>query len=40
MTEESALDRVVSDIRAELVRRVAQRDRESHRDIYDALEDE
>jgi len=44
-TEESAettstLDDVMEDIRRELVRRVAADDRESNRDIYDALEDE
>jgi hypothetical protein len=36
----SALDEVMEDIRQELVRRVAAADRESNRDIYDALENE
>lgn len=36
----SQLDEVMEDIRRELVRRVAASDREAHRDIYDALEDE
>lgn len=36
----SSLDDVMEDIRRELVRRVAADDRESNRDIYDALEDE
>ncbi|WP_200840251.1 hypothetical protein [Halorubrum sp. JWXQ-INN 858] len=44
-TEESAetaspLDDVMEDIRRELVRRVAEDDRDANRDIYDALEDE
>ncbi|GAB3415460.1 hypothetical protein GCM10027435_11630 [Haloparvum alkalitolerans] len=34
------LDDVMEDIRRELVRRVAADDRDSNRDIYDALEDE
>jgi hypothetical protein len=42
--EESAtatpLDDVMEDIRRELVLRAAEADREEHRDIYDALEDE
>lgn len=36
----SPLDEVMEDIRRELIRRVAAADRESNRDIYDALEDE
>jgi death-on-curing protein len=36
----SPLDTVMEDIRRELVRRVAADDRDSNRDIYDALEDE
>ncbi|MBX0297354.1 hypothetical protein [Haloarcula nitratireducens] len=36
----SPLDEVMDDIRRELVRRVATADRESNRDIYDALEHE
>lgn len=36
----SALDEVMKDIRQELVRRVAAADRESNREIYDALENE
>jgi death-on-curing protein len=36
----SALDEVMEDIRRELVRRVATADRESNREIYDALENE
>lgn len=34
------LDEVMEDVRRELVRRVAAADRESNRDVYDALEDE
>jgi len=34
------LDEVMADVRRELVRRVAKADRDEHRDIYDALEDE
>lgn len=34
------LDGVMEDIRRELVRRVAADDRNSNRDIYDALENE
>lgn len=34
------LDEVMNEIRRELVRRVAQADRDEHRRIYDALEDE
>lgn len=37
---ETPLDEVMDDIRRELVRRVAKSDRDKHRDIYDALEDE
>jgi len=36
----SPLDEVMEDIRGELVRRVAAKDRNTNRDIYDALEDE
>lgn len=36
----SPLDAVMADIRHELVRRVAAADRQSNRDVYDALEDE
>ena len=36
----SPLDDVMEDIRRELVRRVAADDRDSNRDVYDALEDE
>ena len=36
----SPLDEVMEDIRRELVRRVATVDRDTNRDIYDALEDE
>lgn len=35
----SPLDDVMEDIRRELVRRVAANDRDSNRDLYDALED-
>lgn len=34
------LDEVMEDIRRELVRRVAAGDRDTNRDIYDALENE
>ena len=34
----SPLDEVMDDIRRELVQRVAAADRESNREIYDALE--
>ena len=37
---ETPIDRVMADIRRELVLRVARADREEHRDIYDALADE
>lgn len=36
----SPLDEVMADIRRELVRRVAAEDRDTNRDVYDALEDE
>lgn len=36
----SPLDQVMDDIRRELVLRAAKSDRDAHRDIYDALEDE
>jgi hypothetical protein len=39
-SHETAMDRVMADIRQELVRRVAKRNRDEHRDIYDALDDE
>ncbi|MFB6250918.1 MAG: hypothetical protein ABEI27_04400 [Halobellus sp.] len=38
--ENTPLDDVLEDIRRELVRRVAEADRDEHREIYDALEDE
>jgi hypothetical protein len=38
--ENTQLDDVMEDIRHELVLRVAEADRDEHRDIYDALEDE
>lgn len=38
--EDSPLDQVMADIRRELVRRVAREDRDVHRDVYDALENE
>jgi hypothetical protein len=38
--ERTPLDDVMADIRRELVRRVAKTDRDEHRDIYDALENE
>jgi hypothetical protein len=38
--EVTPLDEVMEDIRRELVLRVAKADRDEHRDIYDALEDE
>jgi len=37
---DTELDEVVTDIRRELVRQVAASDRETNRDIYDALESE
>jgi len=36
----TAVDEFIDDIRRELVRRVAASDRDSHRDVYDALEDQ
>lgn len=36
---ERPIDRVMEDVRAELVRRVAREDREAHRDVYDELAD-
>jgi len=38
--ERTPLDDVMEDIRRELVLRVARTDRDEHRDIYDALENE
>ena len=38
--ENTPIDEVMDDIRQELVLRVAKADREDHREIYDALEDE
>ncbi len=38
--ERTPLDDVMEDIRRELVLRVARADRDEHRDIYDALENE
>jgi hypothetical protein len=38
--ESTPLDDVMEDIRHELVLRVAKSDRDEHREIYDALEDE
>lgn len=37
---EAPIDRVMADIRHELVLRVARADRDDHRDIYDTLADE
>ncbi|MCU4741664.1 hypothetical protein [Natronoglomus mannanivorans] len=37
---DSPLDEVMSDIRRELLLRVAKADRDDNRDIYDALENE
>ena len=37
---EAPIDRVMVDIRRELVLRVTRADRDEHRDIYDALADE
>lgn len=39
-TEKPPVDEVMEDIRRELVRELAKADRNRHRDIYDALEDE
>ncbi|MDL5361714.1 hypothetical protein [Halalkalicoccus sp. NIPERK01] len=36
----TAVDRVMADVREELVRRVARMDRDRNREIYDALEEE
>lgn len=36
---EAPIERVMADIRRELVLRVARADRDEHRDIYDALAD-
>jgi predicted RNA-binding protein len=38
--DRTPLDDVMDDIRRELVLRVARADRDEHRDIYDALENE
>jgi hypothetical protein len=38
--ERPTLDDVMEDIRRELVLRVAKADRDDHREIYDALENE
>ena len=38
--DRTPLDDVMDDIRRELVSRVARADRDEHRDIYDALENE
>lgn len=38
--ESTPLDEVMDDIRRELVLRAAKADRDEHRKIYDALEDE
>jgi len=38
--ERTPLDDVMEDIRRELVLRVARADRDAHRDVYDALENE
>ena len=38
--ERTPLDDVMEDIRKELLLRVVETDRDEHRDIYDALEDE
>jgi hypothetical protein len=38
--ETTPLDDVMDEIRRELVLRVAKSDRDEHREIYDALEDE
>jgi len=38
--DRTPLDDVMEDIRRELVLRVAEADRDEHREIYDALEDE
>ena len=38
--DRTSLDDVMEDIRRELVLRVAKADRDEHRDVYDALENE
>jgi hypothetical protein len=38
--DRTPLDDVMDDIRRELVLRVAKADRDEHRDVYDALENE
>lgn len=38
--ERTPIDDVMADIRRELVVRAAKADRDEHREIYDALEDE
>ncbi|MFB6075078.1 MAG: hypothetical protein ABEJ89_08705 [Haloarculaceae archaeon] len=38
--EHTPLDDVMEDIRRELVLRIAEADRDEHREIYDALEHE
>lgn len=37
---ETPMDRVMADLRRELVRRAARQDRDEHRDVYDELADE
>lgn len=39
-SDRTPLDHVMEDIRRELVLRVAEADRDDHREIYDALENE
>jgi hypothetical protein len=39
-SERTPLDDVMDDVRRELVLRVARADRDRHREIYDALENE
>jgi predicted RNA-binding protein len=39
-SDRTPLDDVMGDIRRELVLRVVRADRDEHRDIYDALENE
>ena len=38
--ESTPLDEVMNDIRRELILRAAKADRDEHREIYDALENE
>jgi len=38
--ERTPLDDVMEDIRRELVSRIAKADRDEHREVYDALENE